>query len=143
MPAEARWFAGHCFAGDTGGYTEDDIPSPCNFYGLSKLIGEFVAQRMRHHLVVRTNFVARGPWPYPRAFVDRYGSYLLAEDVAAALGDVMSVRTEGVGSKSLPKTPLLFVALSIPILNSIVLKRNVGVMFSINANPLLFVISIK
>jgi dTDP-4-dehydrorhamnose reductase len=84
------------FHGDRGGYTEADVPHPKNFYGLTKLVGEFVARRMREHLIVRTNFVARERWPYPRAFVDRFGTYLYADEVAAAVRELTAARLTGV-----------------------------------------------
>ncbi len=83
------------FQGDVGNYNEDDIPSPKNFYGLSKLIGEYVSKRMPVHLVVRTNFVAREPWPFPKAFIDRFGTYLFAEDVARGLYELVQARQQG------------------------------------------------
>lgn len=83
------------FSGLEGDYTEDSIPDPRNFYGLTKLIGEFIVQRMAFHLVVRTNFVECGPWPYPRAFVDRFGTYLYAHDVGAALRELVDTRSQG------------------------------------------------
>lgn len=84
------------FHGDRGGYTESDVPYPKNFYGLTKLMGESAARRLRSHLVVRTNFVARGAWPYPVAFVDRFGTYLYADEVARAIGDLVSGGLTGV-----------------------------------------------
>jgi dTDP-4-dehydrorhamnose reductase len=83
------------FQGDQGNYSEDDLPNPKNFYGLSKLIGEYVAQRMRSCLVIRTNFVARAPWAYLRAFTDRFGTYLYAEDVAQAICRLVEERETG------------------------------------------------
>lgn len=83
------------FQGDVGNYSESDVPNPKNFYGLSKLIGEYVASRMPHHLIVRTNFVAREPWPFPKAFVDRFGTYLFADDVAVALRQLVNQNMEG------------------------------------------------
>jgi len=77
------------FYGDEGPYSEEDMPRPKNFYGLTKLIGEGVARRLVKSLVVRTNFVAREPWPYPKAFADRYGTYLYADDVARAVSEVL------------------------------------------------------
>lgn len=60
------------FQGDGGNYSEFGVPNPKNSYGQSKLIGEYVASRMAHHLVVRTTLVAREPWPFLKAFVDRF-----------------------------------------------------------------------
>ena len=83
------------FRGDRGFYSEDDIPYPKNFYGLTKLIGESIARRLPSCLILRTNFVARGPWPYPKAFVDRFGTYLYADDVARAIKEVMEKQLTG------------------------------------------------
>lgn len=83
------------FHGNTGFYSENDVPHPKNFYGLTKLVGEYVARRLPSHLIIRTNFVAREPWPYPQAFVDRYGTYLYADDVARAIQDLTSRRLTG------------------------------------------------
>src|SRR5262249_41202782 len=83
------------FYGDRGLYAEDDIPRPKNFYGLTKLLGEYVARRIPSHLIIRTNFVAREPWPYPKAFVDRFGTYLYADEVARAIKDVLARQLTG------------------------------------------------
>jgi dTDP-4-dehydrorhamnose reductase len=86
------------FYGDRGDYTEGDIPNPKNFYALTKLVGEAAVRNsgLPHWLVVRTNFVSREKWPYPKAFIDRFGSYLFADDLALALAKVMGKRLEGV-----------------------------------------------
>jgi dTDP-4-dehydrorhamnose reductase len=85
------------FDGDRGDYTEEDIPNPKNFYSLAKLLGEFVVaeSRMRNYLIVRTNLVARKKWGYPKAFVDRYGTYLFADDLAFAIKRVLDDNVRG------------------------------------------------
>lgn len=84
------------FRGDRGDYVESDVPYPDNFYSLTKLIGEYVAKRIRNHLIIRANFVPREKWKYERAFTDRFGTYLFADDLALAIGDVISKRLTGV-----------------------------------------------
>lgn len=84
------------FDGERGGYVEDDIPCPKNFYGLTKLAGELIVSTHARHLIVRTNFVDREHWPYPKAFVDRFGTYLFAEDVATAVADLVDSGLTGV-----------------------------------------------
>jgi len=79
------------FDGETGGYSEYDEPNPTNWYGTTKLEGERFAD-----LVVRTNFVTREKWPYPKAFTDRFGTYLFADDVAKAIKDIIFARKRGV-----------------------------------------------
>ena len=78
------------FLGDRGDYVERDPPYPKNYYALTKLLGEAAVRNsgLKRWLVMRTNFVGREKWRYPRAFVDRYGTYLFADDVARAIKDV-------------------------------------------------------
>lgn len=84
------------FRGDRGDYVETDVPYPDNFYSLTKLIGEFVAKRMKNHIVIRANFVPREKWKYERAFTDRLGTYLFADDLALAIEDVINKRLAGI-----------------------------------------------
>jgi len=85
------------FAGDRGNYVESDVPYPKNFYSLTKLLSEFevLHSGLKRWLVVRTNFVPRKRWPYPKAFVDRYGTYLFADDMARALKQVIAEGWQG------------------------------------------------
>jgi len=83
------------FRGDRGDYVEKDVPYPDNFYSLTKLIGEFIAKRMQNHLVIRANFVPREKWKYERAFIDRFGTYLFADDLALAIKDVIGLKLTG------------------------------------------------
>jgi dTDP-4-dehydrorhamnose reductase len=86
------------FYGDRGNYSEDDIPYPRNFYSLTKLLGEFVVKSnsQAKALIIRTNFTSRERWPYPKAFTDRFGTYLFAADVAAAIKEVTAKAMTGV-----------------------------------------------
>jgi dTDP-4-dehydrorhamnose reductase len=86
------------FYGDKGNYIETDIPHPKNFYSLTKLLGEFVVKYsiLKKWLIIRTNFVAREKWPYPKAFVDRYGTYLFSDDLAKAIKSVMETNATGI-----------------------------------------------
>lgn len=86
------------FYGDKGNYVEDDTPYPKNFYSLTKLLGEFVVKYsgLKKWLIVRTNFVSRERWPYPKAFVDRYGTYLFADDLASAIKSVLANNLIGI-----------------------------------------------
>jgi dTDP-4-dehydrorhamnose reductase len=93
------------FDGHRGFYTEEDIPYPENFYSLTKLLGEFVVKKLPNYLIIRTNFVAKEKWRFPKAFTDRFGTYLFAEDVAKGIDDVLKARLQGIvhicGSKKL------------------------------------------
>lgn len=86
------------FRGDRGNYTELDLPYPKNFYGLSKLVGEVLVQNsgLENWLIVRTNFVERGAWPFKKAFVDRWGTYLYADEVAEAVLKLVKERATGI-----------------------------------------------
>jgi dTDP-4-dehydrorhamnose reductase len=86
------------FHGDRGDYTENDIPYPKNFYSLTKLIGECIVKYsgLKKWLIIRTNFVAREKWPYPKAFIDRYGTYLFNDDLALAIKSVIADNLTGI-----------------------------------------------
>ena len=85
------------FRGDIGNYVETDTPYPKNFYALTKLLGEFIIQysRLSKWRIVRTNFVPREKWKYPRAFIDRFGTYLFADDVASAVASQITNNLTG------------------------------------------------
>lgn len=83
------------FDGHAGMYKESSIPYPENFYALTKLIGEYEVNRLPEYLIIRTNFVAKKKWPYPRAFVDRFGTYLFAQDVSKGIMDVQKENLDG------------------------------------------------
>jgi len=86
------------FYGDKGNYVETDIPYPKNFYSLTKLLGEFVVKYsgLEKWLIIRTNFVPSERWPYPKAFIDRYGTYLFADDLASAIKYVIDNNLKGI-----------------------------------------------
>jgi len=84
------------FDGHSGMYCESSIPYPENFYSLTKLLGEQEVKRITNHLIVRTNFAAKKHWPYPKAFTDRFGTYLFAEDVARGIKDALDSEMNGI-----------------------------------------------
>lgn len=84
------------FDGNVGMYSESSIPYPENFYALSKLLGEQEVKKSSNHLIIRTNFTAKKKWPFPRAFSDRFGTYLFAEDVANGIVDVINSDMSGI-----------------------------------------------
>ena len=84
------------FDGNIGMYKESSIPCPENFYALTKLLGEQEVKRTSNHLIIRTNFTAKKKWPYPKAFSDRFGTYLFAEDVANGIKDVLNSDMNGI-----------------------------------------------
>lgn len=83
------------FDGHTGMYKESSIPYPENFYALTKLLGEHEVNKLPEYLIIRTNFVAKKKWPYPKAFTDRFGTYLFADGVAEGISDVQKANLQG------------------------------------------------
>lgn len=88
------------FPGDSPSkyYSEEDVPYPKNFYAVTKLIGECISgsfSKSLDVLVLRTNFIERKKWPYPKAFTDRFATYLYADQVANAIKDLVEKRTIG------------------------------------------------
>jgi dTDP-4-dehydrorhamnose reductase len=85
------------FSGKNGPYIEDSIPNPVNFYGLTKLLGEYIVKHSRlFSVIIRSNFVPYEPWPYQAAFVDRISNYLFAHDLAVAIKDVIEEKLSGI-----------------------------------------------
>ena len=85
------------FAGENEKYyTEDDIPSPKNYYSLTKLCGELIVRQYDNTCIIRTNFVPKKQWKYPKAFVDRFGTYLFADTVANGISEVYKNREKGI-----------------------------------------------
>ena len=67
-----------------------------NFYALTKLIAEHEVNKLPNHIIIRTNFVPKKTWPYPKAFTDRYGTYLFADQVAQGIQDVQKEKLRGI-----------------------------------------------
>ena len=83
------------FDGHSGMYTESSIPYPENFYSLTKLLGEHEVTKLKNFLIIRTTFVPRKSWPYQKAFTDRFGTYLFADQVANGIDDVIKEKLIG------------------------------------------------
>ncbi len=84
------------FDGNSGMFTETSIPYPENFYSLTKLLGENIVSQFNDSLIIRTNFIAKKQWPYPKAFTDRYGTYLFANQIALGIKDILNEKLEGI-----------------------------------------------
>jgi dTDP-4-dehydrorhamnose reductase len=84
------------FDGHSEMYTENSIPYPENFYALTKLLGEFEVQKLSNSLIIRTNFVPKTSWPYEKAFTDRFGTYLFAEQVAYGIHNLVEEKMFGI-----------------------------------------------
>ncbi len=77
-------------------YAEDDVPAPKNYYALTKLCGEIATRQYRNTCIIRTNFVPKAQWKYPKAFTDRFGTYLFSDNVAKGIYDVCRERKTGI-----------------------------------------------
>jgi len=84
------------FDGNSGMYSESSITSPKNFYASTKLLGEYELKKLKKSLVIRTNFTGRKKWPYPKAFTDRFGTYLFSDQVAKGIKEVIEHNLEGI-----------------------------------------------
>ena len=85
------------FNGNRGMYTEEDTPCPENFYGLTKVAAEVaVLASVLKTVVIRGNFVPREKWPHPGAFVDRWGTYLFADDMAQGIKEILDAGMTGI-----------------------------------------------
>jgi len=76
---------------------EDSIPNPKNYYSVTKLLQEEIVKSYNSPqmkiTIIRTNFSSM-PWPYPKAFIDRYGTYLFPVGVAKGLRDIIIYKPE-------------------------------------------------
>lgn len=86
------------FSGEDAPYTEQSVPDPKNFYGVTKMVAENIVRHGNWQpdwLIVRGNFVEKAEWPYPEAFVDRYSNYLFADQIAGAIKELLEAEMEG------------------------------------------------
>ena len=78
-------------------YDEDSHALPKNMYGLTKYVSELMVQlSTKNHLIFRANFVPYARYAYPKAFSDRYGTYLFAHQVAEAIVELLEKRIIGI-----------------------------------------------
>lgn len=63
--------------GRQGNYEIHDRLDPINYYSFTKTAADLTVRGILsydRHLIVRTSFKKKGPWPYPKAFVDQHTS---------------------------------------------------------------------
>lgn len=86
------------FDGVNAPFSEDDIPNPKNFYSLTKLLSEVsvASSGLPKTLIIRTNFISKSPWPYKKAFIDRFGTYLFTDEVANGISDLIKNKKNGI-----------------------------------------------
>lgn len=84
------------FEGTNEMYVESSIPKPVNFYGQTRLDGEKQVQKLNQYTIVRTNYVSKQKWKYPKAFTDRFGTYLFPKQVAQGIYDIQTEKITGI-----------------------------------------------
>ena len=85
------------FAGEDGRYyKENDVPAPKNYYSFTKACGELITRQCSNSCIIRTNFVPKRQWKYPKAFTDRFGTYLFADNAAKGIYDVCKKKKQGI-----------------------------------------------
>lgn len=75
------------FDGKKGMYKESDIPNPCNFYSITKLLAEHCLRECDH--IIRTSFKER-PWKYDYAFIDQFSSCDYVDVIAKMISDLIN-----------------------------------------------------
>ena len=77
-------------------YTEYDLPSPKNYYSFTKLCGELIVRQYNNCCIIRTNFAPKEQWKYPKAFTDRFGTYLFSDNAARAILEIVNKKEKGI-----------------------------------------------
>jgi len=77
-------------------YTETSIPNPVNYYGITRMEAEKEVKKLREFVIIRTNYVNKEKWPYPKAFTDRFGTYLFSKQVAQGIFDIQKQKGRGI-----------------------------------------------
>lgn len=81
---------------EDGMYDEESIPNPKHYYGITKLVAEEIVKSYTtpdfQTIIIRTNFTTM-PWEYPRAFTDRFWTYLFAQWVVKGIKEVIESNT--------------------------------------------------
>ena len=84
------------FDGVSGMFTETSIPNPVNYYGTTRMDAEKKVKELQKFVIVRTNYVNKEKWPYPKAFTDRFGTYLFSKQVAQGIFDIQQEGIRGI-----------------------------------------------
>jgi dTDP-4-dehydrorhamnose reductase len=84
------------FDGISGMFTETSIPNPVNYYGITRMDAENEVKKLQEFVIIRTNYVNKEKWPYPKAFTDRFGTYLFSKQVAQGILDIQQERIRGI-----------------------------------------------
>lgn len=77
--------------GRVGNYETGDRLDPINYYAFTKILADIVVQNALpdNSIVARLSFKKKGPWPYPKAFIDQYTSRDTVDVIANQLLQVL------------------------------------------------------
>lgn len=84
------------FDGESGNYKEEDIPNPINYYSLTKLLGESCVKMVNSYLIIRTSFIPKDSFPYPKAFTDQFTCRMKADKLAGEIILAIKKNIEGI-----------------------------------------------
>lgn len=101
----------YVFRGDRGNYRPNDEVGPLNYYGETKLAGEYVVKSLKNHLIIRLSFFP-DVFPYEKAFIDQFSTRITASEAAAKIMDLIDQKSIGVHHISGPKQSVYDYALS-------------------------------
>jgi dTDP-4-dehydrorhamnose reductase len=84
--------------GVEGNYEIYDRLDPVNYYAYTKILADIAVQnRLPHYsIVARISFKKKGPWPYPKAFIDQYTSRDTVDVIANQILQVTFGRRFGI-----------------------------------------------
>lgn len=89
------------YAGDglEGNYETTDFVDPINYYAFTKVLAEQATLAImgpENCLVPRLSFKNKGPWPYPKAFIDQYTSRDTVDVIARQILNACLSHTTGI-----------------------------------------------
>ncbi|MBN2230610.1 MAG: NAD(P)-dependent oxidoreductase [Candidatus Thorarchaeota archaeon] len=86
----------YVFDGEKGLYKEEDPPSPINYYGLTKLLGEFEIRHVPRHLIIRGTMKQDTGWRHPRVPDDIFQSLLHYSQYSWILFQLIKLNQTGI-----------------------------------------------
>ena len=86
----------YVFNGEKGLYREDDATDPVNYYAYTKLIGEYIVNRLEKFLILRGTMKEKGKWRHPVAPTDMYESLLHHDEYAEFMVKLIERKATGI-----------------------------------------------
>lgn len=85
----------YIFRGDRGEYSPGDEVGPVNYYGETKLAGEYIVKSLPSYLIIRVAFLPE-PFPYEEAYTDLISSKLRLSIAAERIVDLVKGGETGI-----------------------------------------------